>query len=101
MRFSDLKIGDHFIFEGREYTKSSPVLAADDKGNSRFIPRSAVLQTYSDQHPHAEPIEATQLDKLYHAVLAIIRQDVRDGDLEVKLRHAIEKVWHSIRNSTD
>jgi hypothetical protein len=101
MRFSDLKIGDHFFFEGHEYTKTSPVLACDVEGKSRIIPRSAELQSHSTQGPLTTDVEDSELDRLYHAVTTIIRQEVHDSDLEVRLRHAIEKAWKGIKQVTD
>lgn len=97
MRFTDLKIGDHFLLEGVEYTKTSPILASDSKGKSRIIPRSAELQTDSSFPSTPTHGQTSELDQLYHAVTAIIRQQVQDSDLEIALRYAIEKAWKSIK----
>lgn len=101
MRFSDLKIGDHFLFEGLEYTKTSPVLACDSYGKTKIIPRSAELLSYSTQTSHPITTKNNELDCLYHAITDIIRQEVHDIDLEVKLRHAIEKAWKNIKGVAD
>lgn len=101
MRFSNLKIGEHFFFEGLEYTKTSPVLACDTNGNSRFIPRSAVTQAHPAQSPQPPRNEETKLDKLYQVVTHLIRQEVRDSDLEIKLRQAVEKAWRNIKDNSD
>jgi len=101
MRFLDLKIGDHFFFEGLEYTKTSPVLATGSNGQSRFIPQSAVLQTHPVQRPPTSRMEASELDRLYQAVTGIIRQEVRDVDLEMRLHQAIEKVWRNLKEVKD
>lgn len=101
MRFSDLKTGDHFFFEGIAYTKTSPVLASDASGKSRIIPRSAELQAHPSQSPQPTPAAASELDQLYQAITTIIRQEVQDSDLEVRLRHAIEKAWRNIRDVAD
>lgn len=101
MRFSELKIGDHFFFEGLEYTKTSPMLANDPNGKSRIIPRSADLHSDSTQTAQTTRTEDSELDRLYHAITAIIRQEVHDSDLEVRLRHTIEKVWRSIKSDAD
>ena len=97
MRFSDLKPGDHFSYEGVEYTKTSPILAKDANGQSRLIPRSAVLQTQTVQGPPSPRKEASDLDRLYQAVTAIIRQEVHDVVLDMRLRQAVEKAWKTIK----
>lgn len=101
MRFSELNIGDHFFFEGLEYTKTSPMLASDPDGKSRIIPRSAVLQSDSTQTAQAAQTEDSELDRFYHAITTIIRQEVHDSDLEVRLRHTVEKVWRNIKSDTN
>lgn len=98
MRFIDLKIGEHFYFEGMEYTKSSPVLATDKGGSSRFIPRSAVLQTHSQPSQPTSRQQVSQLDQFYQTVTHIIRQEVHDSDLDVRLRQAIESAWQQAKN---
>lgn len=101
MRFSDLKIGDHFFFEGLEYTKKSPVLACDTGGKSRIVPRSAEIQTGFAQTHQPTGTEVSELNQLYHAITTIIRQEVQDSDLEVRLRHAMEKAWRNIKEAAD
>lgn len=100
MRFSDLKPGDHFFLEGREYTKTSPVLAKDTDGKSRLIPRSAVLQVHPQHHPPTTRPQTSELDRLYHAVISLIRQEVRDSDLEIRLCQAIETTWQGIKDGS-
>lgn len=101
MRFSDLNVGDRFFYEGLEYTKSSPVLASDANGHSRFIPRSAVLQTHPAQTPPIPRVKENELDRFYQATLAIVRQQVQDVDLATRLRQAIEKSWREIKQAQD
>lgn len=45
MKFQHLPIGAPFEFEGKHYTKTSPLVAAEEGGGQRLIPRFAVLRT--------------------------------------------------------
>ena len=45
MKFHLLKAGDRFIFRGEVYFKSTPLVAINEiSGNTKLIPRSALLQ---------------------------------------------------------
>jgi len=45
MKFNLLKAGDRFIYQGEIYFKSTPLVAINEaSGNSKLIPRSALLQ---------------------------------------------------------
>lgn len=44
MKFQHLPIGARFDFEGKHYTKTSPLVASEDGGGQRMIARYAVLQ---------------------------------------------------------
>lgn len=43
MKFQHLPIGARFIYEGRNYTKMSPLVASVEGGGQRVIPRYASL----------------------------------------------------------
>lgn len=45
MKFQHLPIGAPFEFEGKRYTKRSPLVASEEGGGQRLIPRFAVLRT--------------------------------------------------------
>lgn len=49
MKFNDLAIGDRFMFEGMEYTKTSPILAMSQEGKPRMIRKSAMLMPAEGQ----------------------------------------------------
>ena len=59
MKFQLLPIGARFEFEGKCYTKASPLVAAEDGGGQRMIARYAVLHPLRDDRPvrteEAEP----------------------------------------------
>lgn len=62
MKFNDLAIGDRFLFEGMEYTKTSPILAMSQEGKPRMIRKSAMLAPIDGQV--ATPPEAPANDML-------------------------------------
>jgi hypothetical protein len=52
MKFHLLKAGDRFIFRGEVYFKSTPLVAINEvSGNTRLIPRSAILQPVEPSNP--------------------------------------------------
>ena len=56
MKFPHLPIGAQFEFDGKAYTKVSPlVAAAEDGSGQRVIPRYAVLKSVG------EPVQATAM----------------------------------------
>ncbi|MDR3390304.1 MAG: hypothetical protein P4L77_01080 [Sulfuriferula sp.] len=58
MKFQHLPDGARFEYEGRHYTKISPLVAAEEGGGQRMIPRYAVLRPLAGDWPkqpeHAE-----------------------------------------------
>ncbi|ARU32433.1 hypothetical protein CAP31_12550 [Sulfuriferula sp. AH1] len=62
MKFQHLPIGAHFEFEGRCYTKVGPLVAAEEGGGQRMIPRYAVLRGLNDVAAAAAPITVPQLE---------------------------------------
>lgn len=53
MKFSQLPIGARFEFEGRVYTKTSPIAASGEAGGQKMIPRYAVLKPVDSAAPPA------------------------------------------------
>lgn len=52
MKFHLLKAGDRFIFRGEVYFKSTPLVAINEvTGNTKLIPRSALLQSVDSSTP--------------------------------------------------
>ena len=45
MKFQHLPIGTPFEFEGKRYNKTSPLVATEEGGGQRLIPRFAILRT--------------------------------------------------------
>ena len=62
MKFQHLPIGARFIYEGRSYTKMSPLVASVEGGGQRVIPRYASLS----------PIEGAVVSSLPVAVAELI-----------------------------
>ncbi|MES2366210.1 MAG: hypothetical protein V4563_09995 [Pseudomonadota bacterium] len=54
MKFQHLPIGAQFNFEGKTYTKTSPLVAAAEDGTGqRVIPRYAMLESAGEPTPAA------------------------------------------------
>ena len=49
MKFQHLPIGARFEYEGKRYTKTSPLVAAEEGGGQRMIPRYAGLSALSGE----------------------------------------------------
>lgn len=47
MKFQHLPIGARFEFEGKRFTKTSPLVASEEGGGQRMIPRYAMLRSLS------------------------------------------------------
>lgn len=61
MRLAQLAVGDRFIFEGQVYVKTGPISASSETGESRMIPRHAMLQPVNVTAPVVQG-EASALD---------------------------------------
>lgn len=61
MKFQHLPIGARFEYEGRWYTKVGPLVAAEEGGGQRMIPRYAVLRG-SNNVAAAAPVTVPQLE---------------------------------------
>ncbi|WP_124704521.1 hypothetical protein [Sulfuriferula multivorans] len=63
MKFPHLPLGAQFEFEGKVYTKVSPLVAsAEDGSGQRVIPRYAVLRPIGDSVQPKAAAHAGQLD---------------------------------------
>lgn len=62
MKFQHLPLGARFEFEGRCYTKVGPLVAADEGGGQRMIPRYAVLRDLNEAAAVTAPIMVLQLE---------------------------------------
>lgn len=62
MKFQHLPIGARFEFEGRWYTKVGPLVAAEEGGGQRMIPRYAVLRGLNDAAAVTGDNTVAQLD---------------------------------------
>ena len=72
MKFQHLPIGARFIYEGRSYTKMSPLVASVEGGGQRVIPRYASLSpiegaAVSPPVVVAELIEIAQVNRALDA----------------------------------
>lgn len=55
-KFTELTVGQTFVFEGQTYVKSSPLMGRSEAGHERFMPRSALVETGSAaQEPRPMP----------------------------------------------
>lgn len=75
-KFPSLAVGQRFIWRGRRYVKTSPLLGcAEDTGQSQMIPRSARVELPEDSvaaaaaKPAASSAQAA-LEALHQAALA-------------------------------
>lgn len=55
MKFNQLAEGQQFKYQGRVYTRKGPLMAVDEKGNSKLMPRSAVVTPLSGSSPEPVP----------------------------------------------
>ncbi|MHB1332178.1 MAG: hypothetical protein ACYCY1_06240 [Sulfuriferula sp.] len=63
MKFQHLPIGTQFKFEGKTYTKTSPlVAAAEDGSGQRVIPRYAMLKSVGELAHAAVVATSRQID---------------------------------------
>lgn len=44
MKFVQVADGQQFEYQGKTYTKKGPLMAVDDTGSSKLLPRSAVVK---------------------------------------------------------
>jgi len=62
MKFQHLPIGARFEFEGKHYTKTTPLVGIEEGGGQRMIPRYAVLRGLGDGMVVTPDITESQLD---------------------------------------
>lgn len=55
MKFNQLVEGQQFKYQGKIYTRSGPLMATDAQGQSKLMPRSAVVTPLSDSSPEPAP----------------------------------------------
>lgn len=55
MKFSQVADGQQFEYQGAIYTRHGPMMAVDENGNSRLIPRSAEVSPATGKTPGPAP----------------------------------------------
>lgn len=68
MKFQHLPIGARFEFEGKRFTKTNPLVASEEGGGQRMIPRYAVLRGLDENMAKTADVKVSDLD--VNAVLA-------------------------------
>lgn len=68
MKFSHIAIGARFRYQGKVYSKCSPLAASESGGRQRMVPRSAIvdpLENSGEQAKQTPPLSQALSD--YHA----------------------------------
>ncbi len=63
MRFHLLPVGARFKWRDTLYTKSTPLIAYDDEGTARMVPRSAEVEPLDGQPVAAAETSPLQIDR--------------------------------------
>ena len=93
MKFTQLQIGQRFLYQGKTYRKATPLMAdpADGAGQ-RLIPRSAAVEPLDAAAPPTElpgEIPLTQIDRAMHRLSADINQVLADSGLDAQQVNAL------------
>lgn len=106
-KFPALAIGQRFIWRGRTFVKTSPLLAcAEDGGQSQMIPRSAVVevaeQAAAKTAPSADPARRA-LEHLHQAALAGVETLAAKADAKTvtRVRREVDAAYQRALKSLD
>lgn len=85
MKFSQLPIGQPFRFQGKTYSKVSPLMAqAEGESAQRLIPRSAEVEPLGELPQRSEPpqqLPRQQVDRAMQALAEQINAAVAESGL--------------------
>ena len=98
MRFSDLTVGSEFIFEGSKYCKTSPILASDETGKSRMIPRSAHVESISGSTTPRTTAPVDKLDRFHAETRRLLEHRVHDVELLGELKHSLQGIFQTLKD---
>jgi hypothetical protein len=95
MKFTQLQIGQRFLYQGKTYRKVTPLMAdpVDGEGQ-RLIPRSAIVEPLDATPPPAqlpEDIPLAQIDRAMHRLSADINQILADSGLDAESVNALSR----------
>jgi hypothetical protein len=82
MKFTQLPIGARFRYQGRLYSKTSPLAASAEDGAQRLIPRSATVQPAeptSEAAPSAPHDRRAALDDYHASCVALLGEVAEAG----------------------
>jgi hypothetical protein len=88
MKFTQLQIGQRFLYQGKTYRKATPLMAdpVDGEGQ-RLIPRSAPVEPLDAAPPPPElprDIPLAQIDRAMHRLSTDINRILADSGLEAE-----------------
>ena len=93
MKFTELQIGQRFLYQGKTYRKTTPLMADPvDGAGQRLIPRSAAVEPLdAAASPPALPgdIPLAQIDRAMHRLSADINQILADSGLDAQKVNAL------------
>ena len=114
MKFYLVPVGEVFIFQGENFTKSGPLTAsAEVDGKTRMIPRSANVQLLNVMEPDAEKQEKEKLisstdalnaAKQYHQACMSELENIQKEltpQLYDKLLENINTAYQNFKNSIE
>ncbi len=116
MKFSQVKIGDQFSYQGEDYTKSGPLTATlESDGRSKLVPRSAnvkLLNNDTQQQLLAEDYSLSAsrvMDTInrYHArnldYISSLKTEIPAellADIQIQLNNHYEQCLQEIKADT-
>jgi len=93
MKFTELQIGQRFLYRGKAYRKATALMADPAEGEGqRLIPRSAPVEPLDAAAPPRElpgEIPLAQIDHAMNRLSADIRQVLADSGLDVDSVNAL------------
>lgn len=106
-KFPALTIGQRFIWRGRAFVKTSPLLAcAEDDGKSQMIPRSAVVEVAGQAAAQAAPATdpaRRALELLHQAALAGVETLAEEATAKTvtRVRRELDSAYKRAMKSLD
>ncbi len=108
MKFSQLAIGQHFVWDGRIWVKSTPLQAdPTDGGKRRLIPRSAAIEPVESADapapaPRPETIPLDQLEQAMDAfgqeLVDIVTGSGLDAEASAQTLRQLQKAFARLRH---